>query len=184
MTPTRAPRRACHRRKVSMYNTVGCRHPKSRLVERLLLAMGLVVFSAVGVAQPSDAPAAQAQSAAQSSGAAAEPGDAAEADDLFVPDDTPGLTPVATYVVRDEITVRGQRPGEIRQRLWDLDTEIEGTITDFYKMLNDLVIDEQFHVICEWGNVQLQPGVESRIKQRFCYTGYQLEELRAKRDFE
>jgi hypothetical protein len=91
---------------------------------------------------------------------------------------------MASYVVADEITVRGERPGEIRQRLWDLDTEIEGTIKDFYDMLNDIVVDEQFHIICEWGNVQRMPGVESRIQQRFCYAGYQLEELRTKRDVE
>lgn len=151
--------------------TVAWRNPAAALFGSLVVAVGMLGFAPSGVAQSSDA---------------ASPADAddAQSDDLQPVENIPGLTPVASYVVPDEITVRGTRPGEIRARLWDLDTNIESTINDFYGMLNDIVVDEQFHVICEWGNVQVAPGVESRIKQRFCYTGYQLEELRAKRDFE
>lgn len=161
---------------------VGC--PRSETLAGLLLAAGMLFVTAEGVAQPSEVPVDRDDGAAETGGAVAAQGDAAESDEAFVPDDTPGLTPMASYVVRDEITVRGTRPGEIRAQLWNLDTQIERTINDFYKMLNDIVVDEQFHVICEWGGATIAPGVDSRIRQRFCFTGYQVEELRTKRDFE
>jgi hypothetical protein len=148
------------------------RNPGWGAVGALLLSIATLAFAPRGIAQPE--------------GAEAPPDDAAarESEPQLPPTDMPGLAPQASFSVSDEITVRGQRPGEIRGLLWDLDTEIESTIVSFYRMLNDVVIDEQFHVDCVWGPTQLAPGVVSQIRQRFCYAGYQQEELRAKRDLE
>lgn len=77
-------------------------------------------------------------------------------------------------IVEDEITVRGQR----RPRtVVTVDREIERTTMDFYDLLNEVVIAPEFQVDCEWGTSE-ERGVESMIRRRYCYAGYQIENLR------
>lgn len=95
----------------------------------------------------------------------------AELDETELPE---GLAPLTTYVA-DEITVRGTRPGDLRKRLWDLDIEIDRTIVSFFRMLNEVIVDDRFHVYC----VRATRG-RSRIREHMCYTGYQVDELYAR----
>jgi len=89
-----------------------------------------------------------------------------------------GLTPMASYVVADEITVRGLRPGDIRKRLWDLDVEIERTVVSFFRQLNDVIVDPQYHVRCVLAPRRSPaPGFNSRIMERYCYANFQVDEL-------
>jgi hypothetical protein len=76
--------------------------------------------------------------------------------------------------VEDEITVIGQR----RPRtVVTIDREIESTTMDFYNLLNEVVAAPEFQVDCEWGTSE-ERGVESMIRRRYCYAGYQIEDLR------
>lgn len=80
----------------------------------------------------------------------------------------------AALEVTDEITVRGQR----RPRTTvTIDREIERTTMDFYNMLNEIVVAPEFQVDCAWGTSE-ERGVESMIRRRYCYAGYQIEDLR------
>jgi hypothetical protein len=98
-----------------------------------------------------------------------------EVDEAELPE---GLTPLASYVVADEITVRGLRPGDIRKRLWDLDTEIETTTVEFFRKLNEVIVDPQYHVRCVRAPRRSPaPGFNSRIMERYCYAGFQVDEL-------
>jgi hypothetical protein len=163
----------------------------------LLVSMAALVLSR-GMAQPgaagapnaataSDATPAGAESAAPAVELSAE--DAArlsevealyeelESDDAELP---PELQPLASYAVADEITVRGLRPGDIRKRLWDIDIEIEKSTLSFFKLLNEIIVDEQFHVQCirpeRPRNAQGQLSSAIIIERR-CYAGYQADAM-------
>lgn len=91
-----------------------------------------------------------------------------------------GLQPMASYAVADEITVRGLRPGDIRKRLWDLDIEIERSTLSFFRLLNDVIVDEQFHVQCVLP--ERTRDAQGRIStaiivERLCYAGYQVDAM-------
>lgn len=76
--------------------------------------------------------------------------------------------------VDDQVTVIGQR----RPRtVVTIDREIERTTMDFYDLLNEVVAAPEFQVDCAWGTSE-EMGVESRIRRRYCYAGYQIEDLR------
>ena len=92
----------------------------------------------------------------------------------------PGLQPMASYAVADEITVRGLRPGDIRKRLWDLDIEIEKNTLSFFRLLNEVIVDEQFHVECV--RPQRQRNAQGQLSsaiiiERQCYAGYQVDAM-------
>lgn len=155
----------------------------------VLCALAGLAFGSSGFAQPGE-PAAQGAgpaappSATQAGGGAAQPAAtrAPPTEAQLEAAVAAGLKPVATYIVEDEITVTAVRPGDIRGRLWDLDTEIESTIVSFYDMLNEVIVDPQYHVYC----VRDKPQPFSRgtrLIQRRCYSGFQIDELEAMQPF-
>jgi hypothetical protein len=75
----------------------------------------------------------------------------------------------------DEIRVQGNRDD---RPLPTVQLELERATLEFYDKLNEVIIDEQYHVECIRGTT-----VDSRIHREFCYAGYQVEELRAKQYF-
>lgn len=168
---------------------------------RLLLgAAAALVLSHGGFAQPGEAGGGGAEE--QIGGAIAAGDDGASAVDGLSPEDAAmldeidalyedlavdeaelpaGVQPLASYVVTDEITVRGLRPGDIRKRLWDIDVEIERTTIAFFRLLNDVIVDDQFHVHCvrpprtrdAQGRLSTEPIIERR-----CYALYQAQAMR------
>lgn len=180
----------------------------SKAAQLLLVAVAAAVASQSGIAQPGDAGTAgvaeRATNAARASDAGLPAGDAAATSeapsDAALADDTalfgedayegideldeadlpPGLQPLASYVVEDEITVRGLRPGDIRKRLWDIDIEIEKTTLAFFRLLNEVIVDDQFHVQCV--RPQRQRNAQGRLSsaiiiERRCYAGYQVDAM-------
>jgi hypothetical protein len=135
-----------------------------------------------GIAQPGEAQATDAVE--QPSDTALPSADAAQfeaaIEDLDAAELPPGVTPFASYVVADEITVRGLRPGDIRKRLWDIDIEIERTTLAFFRLLNEVIVDEQFHVQCV--RPPRQRDAQGRLSsaiiiERRCYAGYQADAM-------
>jgi hypothetical protein len=154
----------------------------SKAFQVMLVSVAALAFGQSGTAQPGEAGANDAVE--QPIDAALPREDAAQLEALIEELDEgelpPGLTPLASYVVADEITVRGLRPGDIRKRLWDIDIEIERTTLAFFRLLNEVIVDEQFHVQCV--RPPRQRDAQGRLSsaiiiERRCYAGYQADAM-------
>lgn len=86
-----------------------------------------------------------------------------------------GVAAIDIGTTEDEITVRGSRNP---RTVVTIDREIERTTMNFYDLLNEVVASKEYQVDCAWGTSEERGIGESMIRRRYCFAGYQLEELR------